>query len=297
MRVKINLFFLIILLLSIKLNSQSINISGHKQNIVVIGRMDSITRVPVFVGTGFIVQIDGIFHLVTAKHVVTKSNQDNGLLSNNFDDKDLYGFYYDKKGNIKANKISDVKKNYSVDWLYHDDINVDIALIPFDIDINNDSLKVVPDKDFVSTNKIFETYDVYFISYHPNLTDLNDFQPIFRKGSVARKNKDKTILLDAFAFPGNSGSPAFLAPSPIRFDSNNYNIGGDELAGKLIGIIGSYIPYQDVAISVQTKKPRIIFEENAGIALIWTVDYLKEIIANKRTQYQINYIKEKILKK
>ena len=60
---------------------------------------------------------------------------------------------------------------------------------------------------------------------------------------------DKTILIDAFAFPGNSGSPVFLKSSPIRYDTNTFNIGGDELGDKFIGIIGAYIPYEDVAVS------------------------------------------------
>ena len=30
-------------------------------------------------------------------------------------------------------------------------------------------------------------------------------------------------------------------------------------------MVSSFIPYRDVAISAQTKRPRIIFEENAGL--------------------------------
>lgn len=46
----------------------------------------------------------------------------------------------------------------------------------------------------------------------------------------------------------------------------------------LIGIVKSYIPFQDVAISQQTKRPRVIFEENSGLANVETVDKILETI-------------------
>ena len=46
----------------------------------------------------------------------------------------------------------------------------------------------------------------------------------------------------------------------------------------LIGVVKSYIPYKDVAISQQTGKPKVIFEENSGLALVETVDSIEETV-------------------
>lgn len=49
-------------------------------------------------------------------------------------------------------------------------------------------------------------------------------------------------------------------------------------AAYLIGIVKGYVPYQDVAYSLQTMRPRITFEENSGLAAVHPVDYIQETI-------------------
>jgi|GEM_PF-988776 len=280
---------------------QKINIEGHKQNIVILGQIDSVLQkqnqkidtllVPKFFGTGFLVEIDGFYHLVTAKHVVVNSDSF-GNLEEKANGKEIFGFYYDKSGQVQYRSLDTIKKKFKVDWVFHSNPKVDIAIIPFAIN-DNDNLKIIPHKDFLDTKSIFETYQVYFVSYHPAITNVNDLNPIFRIGHVSRKNKNSTLYIDAFAFPGNSGSPVFLSPSPVRFDSNSFNIGFDPVGDKFIGIIGSYIPYEDVAVSTQTRRPRVIFQENSGLALVWTVDYINEIISSKKMQDQLKHLKTK----
>ena len=46
----------------------------------------------------------------------------------------------------------------------------------------------------------------------------------------------------------------------------------------LIGMVSSFIPYRDVAISVQTKRPRIIFEENAGLCNVVPAEIILELL-------------------
>lgn len=287
---------------SILTHGQKINIEGHKQNIIVLGQLDSVFQkqnqkidtllVPRFFGTGFLVEIDSIFHLVTAKHVVVNSDA-YGNLDTKANGKEIFGFYYDNNGQVQYRSLDTIKAKFNIDWIFHSDPQVDIAIIPFAIN-KNDNLKIIPQKDFLGTKSIFETYQVYFVSYHPAITNVNDLNPIFRIGNVSRKNKNSTLFIDAFAFPGNSGSPVFLSPSPIRFDSNTFNIGSDPLGDKFIGIIGAYIPYEEVAVSTQTQRPRVIFQENSGLALIWTVDFINEIINSKKMQDQLKNIKKKM---
>jgi len=46
----------------------------------------------------------------------------------------------------------------------------------------------------------------------------------------------------------------------------------------LIGMVSGYVPYQDVAYSLQTKRPRVIFEENTGLAVVVPVDRIAEVV-------------------
>jgi hypothetical protein len=99
--------------------------------------------------------------------------------------------------------------------------------------------------------------------------------PILRKGIVAKTEKDE-LLLDAFIFPGNSGGPAlyssFLgAVLPIRVPGQ---LSGDFV----IGLVDAYKPYQDVAISQQTGRPRVSFEENSGLAVIVPADAIIKLV-------------------
>jgi hypothetical protein len=40
--------------------------------------------------------------------------------------------------------------------------------------------------------------------------------------------------------------------------------------------VSSYIPYVDVAVSQQTKRPRITFEENSGLTQIFPVEAITQ---------------------
>lgn len=46
----------------------------------------------------------------------------------------------------------------------------------------------------------------------------------------------------------------------------------------LLGIVAAYLPYQDVAISSQTRRPRVIFEENSGLASVFPVDHVENVV-------------------
>jgi hypothetical protein len=57
-------------------------------------------------------------------------------------------------------------------------------------------------------------------------------------------------------------------------------MGLSKRSGKFIGIISGYIPYDEVAVSTQTNKPRVIFEENTGLAVVWSINYVLEILSS-----------------
>ena len=147
---------------------------------------------------------------------------------------------------------------------------------------------MISDNLFLDTKRLFELYDIFFLSYQPGIRIENKLTPIIRSGTISLINNDKTFYIDASAFPGNSGSPVFLKPSPIRFDAKGISLGGDVLGGKFIGIIGEYLTYREVAISEQTGRPRVIFEENTGLSKVWSVSFINEIIDSKEFQKQLD---------
>jgi len=46
----------------------------------------------------------------------------------------------------------------------------------------------------------------------------------------------------------------------------------------LIGVVKGFITYKDVAISEQTKRPRIVFEENTGLTVVIPIHFVQKTI-------------------
>jgi hypothetical protein len=103
---------------------------------------------------------------------------------------------------------------------------------------------------------------------------------IARQGSIARirdclAGVTNEFLADLFIFPGNSGGPVVLRPEMLSIQGTKPNN-----IAYLIGIVREYIPYSDIAVSQQTQQPRIIFQENSGLAGIIPIDYVNELLAS-----------------
>ncbi|MCS1407102.1 MAG: Serine protease SplC [Verrucomicrobia subdivision 3 bacterium] len=101
---------------------------------------------------------------------------------------------------------------------------------------------------------------------------------IVRHGIIARiqdclKGDARTFLIDSSIFPGNSGGPILLKPeiSSIRGTKPNSQC-------VLIGMISSYLPYQEVAVSEQTGRRRMVFEENSGLGVVVPIDLIQETV-------------------
>lgn len=295
------LYYIIILGLSYNftvLYSQDSKISLHQRNLVILGNLDikiknrDTTRTPIFLASGFIIEIDGINHLVTAKHVVTLRDQSGNLTNNiNPDSKFLFSFYQKKDGTMGHQSLKEIQDSFRVEWMFHSDPRVDIAILPYPIDTLIDNVVVIKNDFLLGSKEVFELDPVFFVSYHPGLSGVQDLNPIFRSGVISKINNDRTILLDAFAFPGNSGSPVFLAPTFLSLGTGGIIELGKNLRQGLVGVVGEYYAYQDIAVSSQTGRPRIIFEENSGIARIWTTDFLREIFGQDNMRMQLKRIK------
>jgi len=266
------------------LSAQQNPIETIKKTCVFIGEINDKNE-PRYYGTGFIVAINNVLHLVTAKHVVMENI--NGRFTGKMIDSTYQVFFNKKDKKTGMHSLLEIKKYFNVNWVFHRNQSVDLAIIPFAIDTLKDDIVAIPDDFFMTSERLFELYNIYFLSYQPGLELRIGINPIFRTGSISLKNEDKTYYIDAFAFPGNSGSPVFLTPSSIRFDNPGvFNI-GDPLGNKFIGVIGEYLPYQEIAISLQTKRPRVVFEENTGLAKVWSIEYLNEITQSNEFKEQL----------
>ncbi len=281
---------LISIISSFSVFGQGLNLPLIEKNIVFLGTIDNGN--PTIFATGFLLEVEGFYHLITAKHVIVK--QESGKLTNEPIDSNLIAFIHDKSGGIVTRSISDIK-SMGVKWIFHENSQVDIAVIPFPLNVKNEDFAVIPQTLFLPVDELYETYDVFFVSFQNQISQKNNLSPIFRTGMISIKNSDKTFYIDGNAFPGNSGSPVFLKSSMIRFNKGGRtttHVGGDPLGGKFLGIVGEYETYQEIAISAQTKRPRIIFEENTGLTKIWTVDYINEVINSGAFIKQIKQLKK-----
>ena len=212
---------------------------------------------PSFFGTGFLIQVDGIFYVVTAKHVVE------GFLKKGVDPTRFVIAVNLRNGQGYLQSVTDLQRAFGVQWVFAPD--ADIAAHPFAIS-KDFNVRVVALDSFLPKEAVGELQDVFFVSYHPGLQGDGKITPILRRGMVSLVT-DSTIYLDAFVFPGNSGSPVYTKPSPVTF-SQGAAVVGDPIGCRLMGLVGAYLPYQEVAVSVQTGRPRVVFEENTGIAAV-----------------------------
>jgi len=221
------------------------------------------------VGTGFIVKYKQKNFIVTNKHIAKK--------------KDLF---------IRFNLKSKYKSSFrcSIDTLiFYSKLpwgkakSRDIAVLPLyvypGIEIYNDSLDIksigislLKDWDYIN-----EGDDVYILGFPLRIGTGEHYSPVIRSGIIALKERKGEFLIDSNIFPGNSGGPVFL--KSYIFDYRAKSLGKGTI-GYLIGIVSNYISYTDVAISAQTLRPRITFEENSGLATVFSAEQIIKLLKN-----------------
>lgn len=119
---------------------------------------------------------------------------------------------------------------------------------------------------------------VFVLGYPMGFIGTTRQYVILRSGAIARihdmlEGHSSDYIVDAFVFPGNSGGPVIIKPEITSIQGTRYNT-----SSRLIGLVKSYIPYRDVAISPQTNRARVVFEENTGLTNVEPVDYIIQTI-------------------
>lgn len=181
-------------------------------------------------------------------------------------------------------------------WFSHPDANVDISVFP----INSDYLKqnglqsafIASDNNAANRSKIKSIGigagdGVYILGFPMGIAGEERNYIITRRGSIARisdflEGVQPTYLIDALIYPGNSGGPVFSALDSTALEGTQA-----QTATYLIGVVRAYLPYDDVAVSQQTKQPRIVFEENSGLADVVPIDRVDETILSVLKEHPI----------
>ncbi len=217
------------------------------------------------IGTGFLLTtLSNHIMLVTAKHVI-------------LDEKDsiVANLYY-RLNEIDTTSIL-FEANYppkllrDKGWFLSNKYDVAARFVFFS---EKSDIVFIDTSKFLNTKNLTPAANILILGFPLGLRSESYSTPIVRKGIVA-KTESNNIIVDAFVFPGNSGGPVLYTP-PLRLGKGLHSdLENDD---KLIGIVSNYIPYQDIAISQQTKRPRISFEENTGLCNVVPVEAIIEIM-------------------
>lgn len=134
---------------------------------------------------------------------------------------------------------------------------------------------LTPD-NFIADGALSAGAPVLVLGFPLGLRSADHSRPIARHGIVGRVDNDN-VIADAFVFPGNSGGPVIYSPSLKVGQGLNSPLLNEE---KLIGVVSSFIPYRETAVSQQTQRPRVVFEENSGLSNVVPVSRLVELLAS-----------------
>lgn len=220
------------------------------------------------IGTGFVVSSTrNRLILVTAKHVV--HDADGKLLA------DL-AYRLNRIGSSsQLLKDADLVQAGGGSWFVSLQDDVAVRFLPI---VQGVSIKAIPLDRFIEEPQVEAGTPLAALGFPMGLRSVDHAKPIARRGMVGRA--DPTVVLaDLFIFPGNSGGPVLYVPA---FKTGGVSFGGAEVVRQemLIGMVSSFISYSDVAVSQQTKRPRVVFEENSGLANLVPAWVVKNFITS-----------------
>lgn len=172
-------------------------------------------------------------------------------------------------------------------WMAHQDADVDVAVLPTNANLLREhgirfalfaSDEQAAKRATAIDIGVAEGDGVFVLGFPLGLVGEGRNFVVVRQGAIARirdclESVRKDFLIDCAIFPGNSGSPVVIRPEMTSIQGTK-----SVKAAYLLGIVASYVPYQDVAVSQQTGRPRVIFEENSGLASVFPMDHVDDLV-------------------
>ena len=214
--------------------------------------------------------------LLTNRHVFQNASERSDILHARFNK--LTG----SNTNIYPIRLKDAS------WTVHPNPDVDVAVLsimPQRLTEDGIEYFFFQADDHVMTieqarlDQVSEGDGIFVLGFPLGQTGEDRNYAIVRQGIIARaqdwlKGNTRTFLIDASVFPGNSGGPVLLKPELTAIRGTK---SPDKCA--LIGMVSSYLPYQEIAVSQQTGRPRMMFEENSGLGKVVPHDAIREAVA------------------
>lgn len=205
------------------------------------------------IGTGFLVRTPGNhIALVTAKHVVY-SDHGKGQLTQKLT-------YRINDANGGSVLVSDdyATSFFKSGWIPSPEYDIAVRLI---VRSDTSDLLDIQYSDFLSVEHVQAGAPLFIVGFPLGMRSEEYATPIVRRGLVARSDAEN-IIVDGLVFPGNSGGPVVYEPSTQLGETFTTPI----LQGEwFIGMVVSEISYIEPAVSLQTGRARVIFEDNTGL--------------------------------
>jgi S1-C subfamily serine protease len=223
------------------------------------------------IGSGVVVGYSGMVFVVTAEHVIPP-------------DGNVYFRVPQKGGGEPAHySHTNVVSQTGLDWVRSKDDDLALTFFGHGPEDRDEFAHVPSENLFATYDETSVGDDVFVLGYPSSVTYA--FDPalhVVRNGIVAAKLGNGRILVDAFLFPGNSGGPVFWKPSTGLSIQNQPLLKGR--SSSLVGIVSQTLSYSDVATSLQTKRPRVSFEENSGLAVVISASRIRALLGHTSVQ-------------
>jgi len=176
-------------------------------------------------------------------------------------------------------------------WYPHPNQDIDIGIMPINVGLlREDEIQFsyfqsdqhVANLDKLAELQVSEGDFAYTLGFPMGLIGGERNYVIVRHGTIARikdaiSRGSPEFLLETLIYPGNSGGPVVTKPEMVKISGTK-----SVKSANLIGVVKSYVPYREVAVSEQTGRPRVIFEENSGLTAVIPIDFVQDVIKEAR---------------
>ena len=204
-------------------------------------------------GTGFVVEEEGKYYLLTAKHL-------------------FEAVEYPNKFNIGIEKNSSWDE-FDANIYYHHNTDIDIAVIQTSYFDDMNFAKVRYD-----SKKLFVSQSVYMLGYPYGIknrllsAELDFPYPIVKRGvysGVIVPNGNIVHVIDWNGNPGFSGGPVIY---------HSYNDEDDFEEEFIAGIISSGHTHETKVLKPEQQETECYINEESGIGFVYTIENALEII-------------------